>query len=1325
MPATEEYWRSLPATHKVFAASSLALLAVTVWMMAADHDDEWRVYQSQFQTHQAEKLKATEKRIETPAYNAGVKDLQDKIAAVKTDLAQLKAARDKVDVVHQQVLGDFARADLETKTAKAQQGVDRANYDLAVRDNLPQAEQDRLHVIFGKTRDDVGKLELNLQQVTALRDALKRRDQAAIKHHIEQRVAEPKNVQEGKRFDRLLGELLAEVEVKNADGTVKKTQLESLREMEAKESNDEAALKKLELAFNQAHKALTRIEPESSLSSYKRKSMEWVILDGFNSHLKIQQDWVPGLTINYGGMKDVARFDRCRTCHQGIDMEDGPGIAAFPADKYKQPFSTHPRTDLYLTDASPHPVGKFGCTICHEGQGSGTSFQNASHTPNSPDIAHKWEPEHKWAHNHFWEFPMSPERFKESGCLKCHHSVVELGINPKFGATAPKLFEGYNIIRQYGCFGCHEINGYDGVKPIGPDFRLEPSVAEAEKIKGDPNARPGAMRKVGPALTHIGDKTTSAWTEFWTLDPQNFRPETRMPRFFNLDGQIDAHNAKLTPVEISSLVHYLFDKSVPNKLLSPAQDYQADAERGKLLFSQRGCLACHTHTHAEKDASGKVLTVNDFAGTAADFGPDLGRINEKVLPGEKGRDWLYTWIRNPQMHHPRSKMPNLYLEPYQEAGKTIDPAADIAAFLQTKGKGEALKYDALAMNKGGLNELAVLYLSKVLTKEQVDQVMNPAGGYYPETNKDYIKGDEIELFTGQPGDDNKLTEKQFLNYVGRRTISRYGCYGCHEIKGFENARPIGTALQNWGRKGKSKLAVEHIAEYLHHHGEPDGSSTYERAQHTMELAVNGGFSDPELQKRETSHAYFYEQISHGERAGFLWQKLRAPRSYDFKKIETKNFDERLRMPKFPFNEEQIEAVSTFVLGLVAEPPSEKYLYQPQGRAKARVEGEKLLTKYNCAGCHVLELPKVQYWAEDKALPYYELKASDHQSALDLLLTLKPPREARTGKTRSIDVPKNERKDPLKPETREFSEITFHGLLFSNPDPEETDQSKREYGYDLWETLKFGEKLLVPGERMNVLESERTDLIRGSGGKPGRGGEFAEWLVQDILKASKEPNPSTAWQSSPPPLYLEGIKVQTPWLYDFLKNPIRLRHTTVLRMPQFNMTDAEAMTLANYFAAVDGAEYPYQNVPQRDADYIAAKDAAHPQYLPDGWQTFKACVQCHSVGGLEYQVSPPTGTGPQKDFRGPNLVNVADRLRPDWTMLWLYNPKWITPYTSMPAKFARDKKENEELFGGDGNLQAVAVRDALMNYHRLTESQPKLVRPAPAPAAAASKPGDAK
>ena len=44
---------------------------------------------------------------------------------------------------------------------------------------------------------------------------------------------------------------------------------------------------------------------------------------------------------------------------------------------------------------------------------------------------------------------MSRPRFVESGCIKCHPHVVDLDSN-KYGNTAPKLLEGYNIVEYEG-----------------------------------------------------------------------------------------------------------------------------------------------------------------------------------------------------------------------------------------------------------------------------------------------------------------------------------------------------------------------------------------------------------------------------------------------------------------------------------------------------------------------------------------------------------------------------------------------------------------------------------------------------------------------------------------------------------------------------------------------------------------------------------------------------------------------------------------------------------------------------------------------------------
>ena len=48
MRATEKTYYNIKRLHLVFAAASLALLAVTVWMVAADHYRPWKEYQRTF-----------------------------------------------------------------------------------------------------------------------------------------------------------------------------------------------------------------------------------------------------------------------------------------------------------------------------------------------------------------------------------------------------------------------------------------------------------------------------------------------------------------------------------------------------------------------------------------------------------------------------------------------------------------------------------------------------------------------------------------------------------------------------------------------------------------------------------------------------------------------------------------------------------------------------------------------------------------------------------------------------------------------------------------------------------------------------------------------------------------------------------------------------------------------------------------------------------------------------------------------------------------------------------------------------------------------------
>ncbi len=1228
MPANDQFWRPLGTMHQVFAASAVLLLVCTLWMMAKDHDDEWREYQAVGDELKAAQLNEQLSEIQSGAYEQRKQELEGQREAAGEALGQ-KAG--EIAELQQQVSDIQGRVDLLTRQTKfkgAERDVARAKYDIAVRDGLPYDELQILKKEF---------------------DALQAR----------------------------VEEMSGELDVRKAELAQVKNDLAAAT-TDLDTANNE--LKKLQVDADLVDKALTSIEPKSGFQKFKRWLMLQPIVDGFNSPHRLQQDWLPDLKQALG-MAKVARFDRCRSCHVNInDFRAGnePGFphGDFADGEYPHPYSSHPSPDVYLTSTSPHPLPTFGCTICHDGDGSGTSFQNAEHTPNNPAEAEHWEEELHWHSNHFWEYPMQPERFIESTCLKCHHSVVELGVNKEYGPTAPKVYEGYELIKSYGCFGCHEINGYDGSESIGPDIRLEPQTPEEiAKFAADPNQVPGRERKVGPSFKNIASKTTPEFIAYWTEMPSRFRPTTKMPQFFHLSNQEDELAEKYQPVQIAAIAAYLADKSQPAELMEPVDGYEPNAERGKTLFARRGCLACHSF---DDEA---------FKGSDATFGPELSKVHEKIRAGEEGFNWLYTWIREPTRHHPRTKMPDLYLEPEGEGENYVDPAADIAAFLLQGGPRE---FPALSVDENVLDELVEMFARSTLTGSDYDAMLD---GYAYPRDSVTIKGDEIELARRQD-DPGRISDdewrKRKLAYVGRRTISFYGCYGCHDIPGFETARPIGTALQDWGRKDTSKLAFEHIEEFLHHHGggashegEHNAGHGEETVPEIAEQAIKSQFNDGNASEEDLATAFFYESIQHHGRPGFIWQKLRQPRSYDYMKTQTKGYDERLRMPKFPFDQQQIEAIATFVLGLVAEPPPAEYVFQPDTQKSDVIEGERLLSKYNCAGCHMLELPEIKYGVNPDDITESTLGPADYENALELLLQIKPPRQGLTGET----LPSGD------------EVLSFHGLIFAEPDYEE-DPEFQEFSYDLWETLQVGDKQLLPGSKMLVPAAKMIE--RG----PARGGDFAQWLVPHLMETQTDGNRGLAWQASPPPLYLEGPKVQTPWLYQFLKNPDRLRYTTVLRMPRFNMSDEEAQSLANYFAAYDAVPYPYQPIPQQEPPYLSAMQAKHPEedYLDESWKMLNAplCIKCHSVGGNPYQSSDP-----KKDIRGPDLDRVAKRLRPDWLELWLYKPAWITPYTSMPAVFPKNQTQLTELFEGDGSQQTTAVRDALMNYYNLMEAYGRL------------------
>jgi hypothetical protein len=608
-------------------------------------------------------------------------------------------------------------------------------------------------------------------------------------------------------------------------------------------------------------------------------------------------------------------------------------------------------------------------------------------------------------------------------------------------------------------------------------------------------------------------------------------------------------------------------------------------------------------------------------------------------------------------------MPNLQLKD--------DEAADIAAWLLSVEGSWSSDPGQPPLDDKVLDELITLFLQKSMTLKKTKEAL--AKGIPekevvgdPDAGVKEMRGDEKILVA-------PITREKKLTYLGKKTISRMGCFGCHDIPGFETAKPIGTELASWGVKARmdpDKLDFAHITEYLHEH------------------ATDKEHHDPDFN-------LFLEGMMHHKGESFLWQKLREPRSYDFNKL--KAWDDKLRMPRFPFadNPEDVEAVMTFVLGLVADDQiPQHYRNVPKAGPKfAQIEGERALTKFNCRGCHMTKMPEFTFDLSKAEPPSPQTQHIEDfpETAADQA-AMPQTAQPKNGNLATINAMLVDADVPLEQAGAAPSDATILAL-------------------DLWEPAKIGENQYYVGDRFTLAP----EALVGKP-KPGVGGQFAELLVTHLMRTGNK-KPRDVWSFVPPPLVREGMKAQPAWLHQFLLNPIEIRPAVAahLRMPRFNMSNDEASSLAAYFAAVDGMEYPYEHIRQRDDSYLSEVESKHANYLRDAWRVLtlapdvqagvqdKLCANCHNVGTKV--------VGGEAEGRGPDLYLTPDRLRPNWLRQWITTPKRILPYTGMPNNFAIGPPKYQDQFKGSSNEQIIGVRDALMNYHKVQATE--LVRQAQA------------
>jgi cytochrome c2 len=159
-------------------------------------------------------------------------------------------------------------------------------------------------------------------------------------------------------------------------------------------------------------------------------------------------------------LPQLNRVDRCTNCHVGID---DPAMADM-----ELPIRAHSGNVF-----EHHPLDKFGCTVCHDGQGRAVDAE----------VAHG-EVEH-------WPAPLLRGELVYTSCSRCHYEndlygweedlyarggplksldKTELAASiPAVGAPRSlAITRGKQLVQRSGCLGCHKYRGRGGT--LGPEI---------------------------------------------------------------------------------------------------------------------------------------------------------------------------------------------------------------------------------------------------------------------------------------------------------------------------------------------------------------------------------------------------------------------------------------------------------------------------------------------------------------------------------------------------------------------------------------------------------------------------------------------------------------------------------------------------------------------------------------------------------------------------------------------------------------------------------------------------------------------------------------
>ncbi|MBV8478280.1 MAG: c-type cytochrome, partial [Acidobacteria bacterium] len=511
-----------------------------------------------------------------------------------------------------------------------------------------------------------------------------------------------------------------------------------------------------------------------------------------------------------------------------------------------------------------------------------------------------------------WLWPLYTRQNMQAGCQTCHASDMVL---TKPDGLWDVIDAGKRLFRDRGCVGCHRYEGYDREPEQLQSINQQIKLFEQQKVDNLKDAA-DLMKQADAAQTNeeanrlnngaVALKVANSKID-GRLQQLDFETHSLMQDMKKVGPNLKDVRLKLNrnwiPVWLKKPTDFRPTTKMPNFRLNDAQIRAISAYLWQSAFidplpRQKPGNADHGKQLFETRGCLACHSLGEGENMrGGTFAANLTRVGEKA-----NYDYLVRWVHNArQRTRPYC--------PYEK--KDIGPD-------DYGKKGLPYVFDlehSRCPNDG--HELQVQNMTVMPSLRLSEDDARDVASYL------------ITLKEQQPSSypDASFMEDTSLKAEGARWIRHFGCGGCHEIAGMEDEGRIGTELTQEGSKPIERLDFALFTEPAERGGEEPIKDPQDRAR---------------LPEGPAQRPWY-------EHKGFFEHKLAQPNVFDQGMIKSET--EKLRMPNPHLAKDQIQALTTFLLGSQETSLPDSYRYKPEDARGDIQRGWWVVTKYNCMGCH--------------------------------------------------------------------------------------------------------------------------------------------------------------------------------------------------------------------------------------------------------------------------------------------------------------------------------------------------------------------------------------